>query len=129
MKTAEQAVHDELWKRLSGLVAGNVYESRPMNDVGYPFADFADSDVTFTGTKNGYLSQVATNVNIWDVQEKRQNVSSVCNRLFLYASLLQGAYGYRVALRTGDSSIKIIEDRTVTPSVWRGIVTLVFDIL
>lgn len=129
MKTAEQAVHDELWKRLSELVAGNVYESRPMNDVGYPFADFSDSDVTFTGTKNGYLSQVATNVNIWDMQEKRQNVSSVCNCLFLYASQLQEAYGYRVALRTGDSSIKIIEDRTVPPSVWRGIVTLVFDIL
>lgn len=129
MKTAEQAVHDELWKRLSGLVAGNVYESRPMNDVGYPFADFEDSDVTFTGTKNGHLSRVNINLNIWDKQENRQAVSSVCNWLFLYASRLQEAYGYRVSLRIGDSSIKIIEDRTVTPSVWRGIVTLVFDIL
>ena len=40
MRTAEQAIHDAIWKLLSGRLDKNVYESRPMNDVVYPFADF-----------------------------------------------------------------------------------------
>ena len=40
MKTAEQAIHDALWKYLAAKLP--VYESRPMKDVGYPFGDFED---------------------------------------------------------------------------------------
>ena len=49
MKTADQAVHDALWKYLAGKLP--VYESRPMKDVGYPFGDFEDISMRYLATK------------------------------------------------------------------------------
>ena len=46
-----------------------------------------------------------------------------------YVRGLEKAYGYEVSLRISDSTFTINEDRTVTPSIWRGMVSLVFDIL
>ena len=129
MKTADQAIHDILWKKLSEMVNGNVYESRPMNDVGYPFVDFEDSGTNFAGTKNGALSTVTINLNVWDTEKNRKNVSDICTLLPTYAMAIRDAYDYKVSLRINDSSIRILQDRTVNPPVWRGMLSLVFDIL
>lgn len=129
MKTAEQAIHDVLWKELSGIVGDNIYESRPMTEVGYPFADFEDFYTTYTGTKSGTISRASANLNIWDTEKNRRNVSALCSSLFHTAESMQEAYEYKVSLRVQDSGIQIRQDRTVTPPVWRGMVTLVFDIL
>ena len=61
MKTAEQAIHDILWKTLSPMVDGNIYEVRPMNEVGYPFVDFEDLQTNYSGTKSGAISKVSAN--------------------------------------------------------------------
>ncbi len=129
MKTAEQAVHDVIWKTLSSMVNGNVYESRPMKEVGYPFADFEESYTGYQETKLGNLSKVSMSLNIWDTEDNRKNVSGICGTLFEAAVNLQNAYGYKVSLRTGESSIRIVQDRTVSPSLWRGMVNIIFDIL
>lgn len=127
MKTAEQAVHDALWKYLAAKLP--VYESRPMKDVGYPFGDFEDFSTGYLAAKGRALPQITVNLNIWDRYEKRSNVSAVCSRLMDYARDLEEAYGYKVSLRISDSTFTINEDRTVTPSIWRGMISLVFDIL
>lgn len=82
MKTAEQAVHDVIWKRLSPLVNGNIYESRPMKEVGYPFADFEEIQTGFRGTKSGVLSKVSLDFNVWDAEDNRKNVSGICGTAF-----------------------------------------------
>ena len=127
MKTAEQAIHDALWKYLAAKLP--VYESRPMKDVGYPFGDFEDFSTGYLAAKGRALPQITVNLNIWDRYEKRSNVSAVCSRLMDYARGLEEAYGYKVSLRISDSTFTINEDRTVTPSIWRGMISLVFDIL
>ena len=129
MKTAEQAIHDILWKSLSAKVDGNIYESRPMNEVGYPFIDFEEFQTDYSGTKSGAISKVSANLNVWDTEANRKNVSDICGSVFELSSYLQEAYGFKVSLRVQDSNIRIVQDRTVTPSLWRGIVTLVFDVL
>lgn len=129
MRTAEQSIHDAIWKFLSGRLDKKVYESRPMNDVGYPFADFGDLQTKYTGTKSGALSQVSINLNIWDTEMNRNKISEICNDLFFETINMKDAYGFKVSLRVNDSSIQINQDRTVTPPVWRGMVNLVFDIL
>lgn len=129
MKTADQAIHDELWNVLSPMVDGNIYESRHMNEVDYPFADFENFQTIYTGTKSGTISTVTASLNIWDTEKNRKNVSDICGTLLDTAFATHGAYGFKVSLRSGDSSIRIIQDRTITPPIWRGIVTLVFDIL
>ena len=127
MKTAEQAIHDVLWKYLAAKLP--VYESRPMKDVGYPFGDFEDFSTGYLAAKGRALPQITVNLNIWDRYEKRSNVSAVCSRLMDYARGLEEAYGYKVSLRISDSTFTVNEDRTVTPSIWRGMISLVFDIL
>lgn len=129
MKTADQAVHDILWKILYPKVDGNIYESRPMNEVGYPFADFEDFQTNFTETKTAALPEVHANLNIWDIEPNRKNVSDICGTLFDSMLSITEAYGFKVSLRISGSSIQIIQDRTVSPPLWRGIVNLVFDIL
>lgn len=129
MKTAEQAIHDILWKSLSAKVDGNIYESRPMNEVGYPFIDFEEFQTDYSGTKSGAIPKVSANLNVWDTEANRKNVSDICGSVFEFSSYLQEAYGFKVSLRVQDSNIRIVQDRTVTPSLWRGIVTLVFDVL
>ena len=128
VKTAEQAVHDELWKRASPMVDGKIYESRPMVEVGYPFIDFEDSDTNFRGTKNGLTARVETRINIWDTEDNRRNVSEIGNILFQQAISIRDAYGYPVTLRVNESGIRMMHDSTVTPALWRCIVDLVFEI-
>lgn len=129
MKTAEQAVHDVLWKILSPMVDGKIYENRPMNEVGYPFVDFEELQTNFTGTKTAALPEVHVNLNIWDIEPNRKSVSDICGNLFASAMSMTEAYGFKVSLRISESSIRIIQDRTVSPPLWRGMANLVFDIL
>lgn len=127
-KTAEQAIHDKLWQIASPLVDGQVYESRPMTDVGYPFADFEDFLSSFTGTKNGTLARIAADVNLWDTEDKRKGVSEAGSSLFTQAMGLKEAFGYKISMRVSDSTIRVIQDRTIAPPIWRCMVHLEFDI-
>lgn len=129
MKTADQAIHDILWKTLSPLVDGNIFERRPMNEVGYPFADFEDFQTNYSNTKSGSIQKVSGSLNVWDTEDNRKKVSDICGSLHEMSSRLSEVYGFKVSLRVQDSNIKIIQDRTVTPPIWRGMVNLVFDIL
>lgn len=129
MKTAEQAVHDILWSALAEQVDGNIYEDRPMKEVGYPFIDFEEFETRYSGTKSGAISRVTAKLNVWDTEDNRKQVSEICAAAFELSSHLQEAYGFKVSLRIADSGIHIMQDRTVTPPLWRGRVTLVFDIL
>lgn len=129
MKTVDQAIHDMLWKMISTQVNGAIYEDRPMTEVGYPFADFERMNVGYVGTKSGPVSNVNVIVNIWDEEEERANVSIISNQIIAKLIPITDAYGWKVSLSVEDSNIQIIQDRTVTPPVWRGIVTLKFDIL
>lgn len=126
MKTVEQAIHDVLWKALSEDL--DVYDSRPMTEVNYPFADFEDLNSDLTGTKSGPLTQVAAVINIWDTEDNRKNVSDLAHKLMQTAIETHFAYGHAVTLRAEGSTIKIMQDRTVTPPIWRGMVTITFSV-
>ena len=126
MKTVEQAIYDIIWKHLSDKM--DVYDSRPMKEVAYPFADFEELYTTYTGAKNGATATVTANMNIWNTEYERMKVSAACNGLLLMAMNLNDAYGHKVNLRLGESSITVSQDRTVTPPIWRGMVILTFSI-
>ena len=126
MKTVEQAIYDIIWKHLSDKM--DVYDSRPMKEVAYPFADFEELYTTYTGAKNGATATVTANMNIWNTEYERMKVSAACNGLLLMAMHLNDAYGHKVNLRLGESSITVSQDRTVTPPIWRGMVILTFSI-
>ena len=127
-KTVEQAIHDKLWRIVSPLVAEHVYESRPMTEVIYPFADFEDFLSNFVGTKNGTLARIAVDLNLWESEDKRKHVSDAGEALFRQAMQLTDVFGYQISMRVSDSTIRVIQDRTVTPPIWRCMVHLEFDV-
>jgi hypothetical protein len=125
MKTVEQAIHDYIWKSLATSMP--VYEKRPLTEVAYPFADFDDSNTNFEETKSGTLAQVSIIINIWDTEDNRQNVSEKSYEL-IKSCQTNTMYGYPTSLRLSNTSINITQDRTVTPPIWRGMITMIFDI-
>lgn len=129
MRTAEQAIHDSLWELLSARLSERVYESRPETGAEYPLADFGDFETEYIGTKDGNLSKVSVSLNIWDTEENRKNVSDLCGEVLKEAMAISDSYGFRVSPVINHSGIKITQDRTGTPPLWRGAVKLVFDIL
>ncbi|MGC4020251.1 MAG: hypothetical protein QM793_14175 [Muricomes sp.] len=127
-KTAEQAVHDRIWQIVSPMVNDNVYESRPMTEVDYPFSDFEDCSTGFSGTKNGTTARVILNLNIWDIENNRKKVSEIGSEILRQSMLLKEAFGYPVTLRISDSTVQMLHDRTVRPYLWRCMVHLEFEI-
>lgn len=128
-KTAEQAIHDALWQIATGVVgAGNVYENRPMTEVSYPFVDFEEFATDYGGTKNGTTASVTVSLNIWSSEDERKSVSDAGSAILVAALKLQAAFGYPVCLRVSQSGTRIVQDRSVTPPVWRCTVNLVFEI-
>lgn len=128
-KTAEQAIHDALWQIATGVVgAGNVYENRPMTEVSYPFVDFEEFATDYGGTKNGTTASVTVSLNIWASEDERKSVSDAGSAILVEALKLQAAFGYPVRLRVSQSGTRIVQDRSVTPPVWRCTVNLVFEI-
>lgn len=128
-KTAEQAVHDALWQIAVSVVGeGNVYENRPMSEVPYPFVDFDEFATDYGGTKNGTTATVTASINIWDTEDKRKSVSVAGSSILVTALKLQAAFGHPVCLRMSQSGTRIMQDRTVSPPVWRCMVNLVFEI-
>lgn len=126
MKTADQAIHDYLWKYLAASV--KCYENRPSTEVGYPFADFDEFNSDFKGTKSGALAHISATVNIWGAEDSRGKVSELSYGLMSYAVDAVEMYGYKTSVDIKNSTIKIMQDKTVTPPVWRGMVTIVIDI-
>jgi len=99
-----------------------------MTEVNYPFADFADFQASFIGTKNGTTARISGEINIWDTEDNRKNVSGIGESLFVQAMQLRTAFNYPVSLSVSNSYYQVIQDTTVTPPVWRCLVHLEFNL-
>ena len=127
MKSLDQAIHDELWSVSAGFVGNsNVFEYRPMTETAYPFIDFQDFQTNFGSTKNGLTATASVTINVWDKEEKRKNVSNICNNLIQQLVTMREFYGYPVAIKMSGTSFRIIKDTTVKPYIWRGLINLEF---
>lgn len=124
-KSLEQALREALWDIC--ITLADSYEKRPMRSVPYPFIDFEDSQSIYTAVKHvDAIGTVTATINIWDVEDKRENVSSIASNIVARSRKLHDAYGYHVNLVLSESNIQIAKDTTVKPPLWRAIVTLQF---
>lgn len=121
----EQAIHDKVWGIVKG-VTPSVYEPRPMTEVKYPFTDFQSVTADYIGAKTGAPQRVTLVLNVWDTEKNRLFVSRAGAYIIEKASRLTDAYGHGVTFTPGASESSITLDTTVTPPVWRNMVTLVF---
>lgn len=123
MKTKWQDLHDKLYMIAQSQVGNDkVFDYRQLNDIGYPFVDFNDSDLTALGTKNGGAIQKFNFIlNVWSEMEDLKNLSKYAENILSQASKIKG-----FTLIVNESSMKYTIDRTVTPYIRRAIITLTF---
>lgn len=123
MKTKWHTLHDLLYSIAQGQVGeNNVYDYRQLEDVGYPFVDFNDSDWSALGTKvGGAIKAFNFTLNVWSEIEDLKNLSNYAENIISQVSKIQG-----FMLLVNESGIKYSIDRTVTPPVRRAMITLTF---
>ena len=127
MKSLDQAIHDKLWLLSASFVGNdNVFEYRPMAETAYPFIDFQDFQTNFGGTKNGLTATASATINVWDTEDKRKNVSDICNDLIRQLLTMREFFGYPVAIKMNGTNFTITKDTTVKPYIWRGLINLEF---
>ena len=123
MRTKWQDLHDKLYMIAQSQVGNDkVFDYRQLNDIGYPFVDFNDSDLTALGTKNGGAIQKFNFIlNVWSEKEDLKNLSKYAENILSRASKIKG-----FTLIVNESSMKYAIDRTVTPYIRRAMITLTF---
>lgn len=128
MKSVDQAIYDELFKRCQKL-GYKVYEDRPMKEVGYPFIDFEDTEVNPIPNKSNIKGNVNITINVWGLAKKRAEVSYIAEQIFNQANEINTAYGVPVSLRPMASQRRILTDNSTNTTLKRAIVELEFSLL
>ncbi|KXT74893.1 Phage capsid and scaffold [Streptococcus sp. DD10] len=128
MKTREQAIFDEIFKRVLSLGYA-VYDYKPDEKTSYPFVELEDTTTYHATNKTDVKGSVELTLSVWGAQKKRRQVSDMCSAIFAQAMTAIEAGGYPIALSTGQSSISLIDDMTTLVPLKRGRVRLVFTLL
>ena len=128
MKSVDQSIYDELFKRCQKL-GYKVFEDRPMKEVDYPFVDFEDTEVNPIPNKSNIKGNVNITINVWGLAKKRAEVSYIAEQIFNEANEINQAYGVPVALRPMASQRRILTDNSTNTTLKRAIVELEFSLL
>lgn len=128
MKSVDQAIYDELFKRCQKL-GYTVFEDRPMKEVGYPFIDFEDTEVNPIPNKSNIKGNVNITINVWGLAKKRAEVSYIAEQIFNQANEINTAYDVPVSLRPMACQRRILTDNSTNTTLKRAIVELEFSLL
>lgn len=121
MKTKWQILHDELFEIAQSQVE-QVYDYRQLEEVGYPFVDFNESNWSATATKvGGAIKQFNFTLNVWTEIEDLTNLSNIAETIMNQAGHIAG-----FTILVNDSGLRYSIDRTVKPHVRRAMITLSF---
>lgn len=125
MKTRDQSIFDEMFKRSLALKY-KTYDYKPMNEVGYPFVEFETTETNFNPNKSNILGTVFLKINVWGLQKKRKEVSEMATALLEEACNLKQSDGYKWALNTQSSQIRMLEDTSTNTPLKRAVIELEF---
>ena len=104
MKTREQSILDEMFKR-SNALGYQTYDYKPASDTSYPFVEFEDTQTLHSINKSHVLGNVVIVISVWGLHKKRKQVSEMASDLFEQAMQVNTSDGYSWTLDTNASDI------------------------
>lgn len=128
MKTREQSLFDELYKR-SLKLGYATYDFKPAEGTKYPFVEFEDTQTIYVDNKHAVLGYVVITLSVWGLHTKRKQVSEMTSKLFAEALQIQQSDKYHWKLEVSSSFNELIDDNTTNTPLKRGLLELNFKYL
>lgn len=128
MKTREQSIFDEMFKRSKAL-GYQTYDYKPTNSVGYPFVEFEDTQTLHSINKSRVLGNVVIVISVWGLHTKRKQVSEMASALFEQAMQVNTSDNCSWSLDTNASDIQTVTDTSTNTPLKRAIIELNFKLI
>lgn len=125
MKTRDQSIFDEMFKRSLGLKY-QTYDYKPSDKTNYPFVEFENTETDFNPNKTSIKGTVFLRINVWGLQKKRKQVSDMASQLFNEALKIKQSDNYFWVLDTRQSQIRMLDDTSTNTPLKRAVIELNF---
>lgn len=125
MKTRDQSIFDEMFKRSLGLKF-ETYDYKPSDKTSYPFVEFENTETDFNPNKTSIKGTVFLRINVWGLQKKRKQVSDMASQLFNEALKIKQSDNYFWVLDTRQSQIRMLDDTSTNTPLKRAVIELNF---